>query len=150
MPESPRYLCTQGTLTEAYYILQKGAALNQKELPVGLLISDQIIEVTSNNHTSESTELLYSTRYKTSDFQRKSPYIIMLLSRMLIRTTLLQWLLYFCNTFSYYGIILLTSQLSIGQSESEPPTSQSDNMKDPSLYINVFITGLAGTQDSSF
>ncbi|PWA54795.1 General substrate transporter [Artemisia annua] len=142
VPESPRYLCTQGRLTEAYYILQKGAALNQKELPIGLLISDQIIKVTSNNDTSESTEKLYSTR-KTSDFQRKTPSIIMLLSHRLIRTTLLLWLLYFCNTFSYYGIILLTSQLSIGQSECEPPTLQSDNINDPSLYVNVFITSLA-------
>nr|GEZ28996.1 organic cation/carnitine transporter 7-like [Tanacetum cinerariifolium] len=145
VPESPRYLCTQGRLAEAQYILEKGAALNQKELPVGILISDMIKEVPKNDQLPEITQLPPLISNKTSDSQSKSPSIFMLLSPSLIRTTLLLWWLYFCNNFAYYGIILLTSQLSIGQSECDPPTLQSEFIKDPSLYVNVFITSLAAS-----
>nr|GEV79083.1 organic cation/carnitine transporter 7-like [Tanacetum cinerariifolium] len=143
VPESPRYLCTQGRLTEAQYILANGATLNCKDLPKGLLVSDHINESTNEGQSSESTTLISSTKNESNNCQRKPSSIVMLLSPNLIRTTLLLWLLYFGNTFSYYGIVLLTSQLSIGQSECDPTTLQSNNIEDPSLYVNVFITSLA-------
>ncbi|KAI3803179.1 hypothetical protein L1987_31328 [Smallanthus sonchifolius] len=143
VPESPRYLCTQGRLAEARRILENGSALNQKELPVGLLVSDHITTLTNENESSESTVLLSSMGSKTSSSQRSSSSILMLLSPKLIRTTLLLWFLYFANTFSYYGIILLTSQLSVPQSECDSHALRSENIKDPSLYVNVFITSLA-------
>lgn len=145
VPESPRYLCAQGRLPEARHVLENGAALNQKQLPIGLLVSDHITTLTNENESLESAMLLSSSRSKTS-----SSSVFMLLSPKLIKTTLLLWFLYFANTFSYYGIILLTSQLSIAQSECDSPTLHSENIKDPSLYVNVFITSLAGTLDPSF
>lgn len=143
VPESPRYLCTQGRLTEAHSILANGATLNCKDLPKGLLVSDHINESTNEGESSESTALLSSAKNESNNFQRNTSSIVMLLSPNLTRTTLLLWFLYFGNTFSYYGIILLTSQLSIGQSECDPTTLQSVNIEDPSLYVNVFITSLA-------
>jgi len=140
VPESPRYLCTQGRIAEARQILEHGAAMNQKELPVGLLVSDHIKIVTNGNEPSESTALLSS---KASSSQRSSSSILMLISPKLVRTTLLLWFLYFANTFAYYGIILLTTQLSAPQSECNSPSLRSENIKDPSLYTNVFITSLA-------
>ncbi|KAK1417070.1 hypothetical protein QVD17_26192 [Tagetes erecta] len=138
VPESPRYLCAQGKLSEARRILEKGATLNQKELPVGLLVSDHITTLTNDNESLENAPLLSSTKSET-----RSPSLFMLLSPKLIKTTLLLWFLYFANTFSYYGIILLTSQLSIGQSECDSPTLHSETINDSSLYVNVFITSLA-------
>ncbi|KAK1418348.1 hypothetical protein QVD17_27491 [Tagetes erecta] len=111
VPESPRYLCTKRRLTEAQNILNKGATLNQKQLPVGTLVSDHI-----------------KTSVKSSLFSD-------LLSPNLIKTTIPLWALYFGNTFSYYGIVLLTSQLSISQTESM--------IHDSSLYTNVFVNSLA-------
>ncbi|CAI9285444.1 unnamed protein product [Lactuca saligna] len=143
VPESPRYLSTQGRLTEACYILTKGAQLNKKELPEGLLVSDHVNKIETDDELSESSLLLSSIRNKTSDSQRRSSSVFMLFSPKLIRTTVLLWFLYFGNTFSYYGIILLTSQLSIGQSECEQPTLLAENIQDSSLYVNVFITSLA-------
>ncbi|XP_076910569.1 organic cation/carnitine transporter 7-like [Bidens hawaiensis] len=146
VPESPRYLLTRGRLTEARQVLMNGAALNRKELPVGLLVSDHIKAMFSEDdyESLESTVLLSSPRSKTSGSKTSSGSIFMLFSPNLIRTTLLLWFLYFANTFSYYGIILLTSQLSVGQSECEKSLSlHSENIKDPNLYVNVFITSLA-------
>nr|XP_043624275.1 organic cation/carnitine transporter 7-like [Erigeron canadensis]XP_043624276.1 organic cation/carnitine transporter 7-like [Erigeron canadensis]XP_043624277.1 organic cation/carnitine transporter 7-like [Erigeron canadensis]XP_043624278.1 organic cation/carnitine transporter 7-like [Erigeron canadensis] len=143
VPESPRYLCTNGRLTEAQYILEKGAALNNKKFPVGLLVSDHTKDLVYESQSPETTLLLSSMTNKIDDSQRNTPSVFMLLSPKLIRTTLPLWFLYFCNTFSYYGIILLTSQLSMAQSECDPLTLQSENIKDDSLYINVFITSLA-------
>lgn len=150
VPESPRYLSTQGRLTEACYILTKGAQLNKKELPEGLLVSDHVNKIETDDELSESSLLLSSIRNKTSDSQRRSSSVFMLFSPKLIRTTVLLWFLYFGNTFSYYGIILLTSQLSIGQSECEQPTLLAENIQDSSLYVNVFITSLAGIPDFFF
>ncbi|KAI7744573.1 hypothetical protein M8C21_015986 [Ambrosia artemisiifolia] len=143
VPESPRYLSTQGRIAEVRQILEKGAALNQKELPVGVLVSDHIKIMTIENEPSECTALLSPTRSTASSSQRSSSSILMLLSRKLVRTTLLLWFLYFANTFAYYGIILLTTQLSVPQSDCDSPSLRSENVQDPSLYINVFITSLA-------
>lgn len=150
VPESPRYFCTQGRLTDAQHILENGSALNQKELPKGLLVSDHINDMTNDCESLESTVLLSPMRNKTNNSQQSSTSIYMLLSPKLVRTTLLLWFLYFANTFSYYGIILLTSQLSMGQSECDPLTSQSETIEDSSLYVNVFITSLAGTRRFKF
>ncbi|GJS04115.1 organic cation/carnitine transporter 7-like protein [Tanacetum coccineum] len=140
---SPRYLCTQGRLTDAHYILANGATLNSKDLPKGLLVSDHINESTNEGQSSESTTSLSSTKNESNNCHKKTLSIVMLLSPNLTRTTLLLWFLYFGNTFSYYGIVLLTSQLSVGQSECDPTTLLSHNIKDSSLYVNVFITSLA-------
>ncbi|MFS7981527.1 putative major facilitator, sugar transporter, major facilitator superfamily [Helianthus anomalus] len=139
VPESPRYLSTQGRLAEAQRILDRGAALSRKELPVGLLVSDHI-KTKTNDDNNESLES------KTRTSQRSSSSVFMLLSSKLIRTTLLLWFLYFANMFAYYGIILLTSQLSTAQTDcgSGSPKSHSEtDIKDSSLYVNVFITSLA-------
>ncbi|GJU68171.1 organic cation/carnitine transporter 7-like protein [Tanacetum coccineum] len=47
VPVSPRYLCTQGRLTDAHYILANGATFNSKDLSKGLLVSDHINESTN-------------------------------------------------------------------------------------------------------
>ncbi|KAI3496298.1 hypothetical protein L1887_38655 [Cichorium endivia] len=132
VPESPRYLCTKGRLTEARYILDKGATLNQRDLPTGMLVSDQIHKADNDCHSS-----------KTMDVQRSVSSISMLLSPKLITTTLPLWFLYFGNTFSYYGIVLLTSQLSISKGECGVLASQPESIKEWSLYTNVFLTSLA-------
>lgn len=66
----------------------------------------------------------------------KSSFLLikMLFSATWYKTTILLWLLYFMNTYSYSGIIHLTSELN------------SQDITDPGFYRNVFIISLAGTQ----
>ncbi|KAL5540128.1 hypothetical protein UlMin_042352 [Ulmus minor] len=131
VPESPRYLCTQDRLADAQLILEKIALLNRAKLPSGRLVSDRTLDFNSID-----TPLLISSTQRSS--------ISLLFSSPLIRTTLLLWVLYFGNSFSYYGIILLTSELSAGSSKCQStPTLLSQNSQDTSLYRDVFITSLA-------
>lgn len=143
IPESPRYLCMKSRTTEAYNILQKGAVLNQQELPPGMLVSHSTSELNEEFASSEGANLL-SARRKTLISDSRTSNVSVIFSSKLIRTTLLLWLLYFGNTFSYYGIILLTSELSGGKSDCSTAAKHLKNSKDAGLYLDVFITSLAG------
>ncbi|XP_023739636.1 organic cation/carnitine transporter 7 isoform X1 [Lactuca sativa] len=135
VPESPRYLCMKDRLTAARDVLERGSTLNQRELPIGMLVSDQINKADHNEFHSLET---------LDDHRTTVSSISMLLSPKLIKTTLPLWALYFGNTFSYYGIVLLTSQLSISNSEcGNVIASQLESIQDSSLYTNVFVTSLA-------
>ncbi|KAM7477474.1 hypothetical protein LguiA_025687 [Lonicera macranthoides] len=140
-PESPRFLCMKGRTTEAHDILKNGALLNRKKLPHGILVSDDhITELNEDYGLLEDTHLISLIEKKP-----KNSSMVTIFSSKLIKTTLLLWFLYFGNMFSYYGIILLTSELSSDQSKcSSSTTLPLGNTKDASLYIDVFITSLAG------
>ena len=145
IPETPRYLCMKGRTSEAHTVLEKIASLNRTKLPPGILVSDQITDVNEEFSQSEDTNFLTSRIKVTKDSKTSSPSSsLVLFSSKLIRTTFLLWFLYFGNTFAYYGIVLLTSELSSGQSKCTSITSLSENIQDASLYINVFVTSLAG------
>lgn len=142
IPESPRYLCMKSRTTEAYNILQKGALSNQQELPPGMLVSHSTSELNEEFASSEDANLL-SARRKTLISESRTSNMSVIFSPKLIRTTLLLWLLYFGNTFSYYGIILLTSELSGGKSDCSTTAMHLKTTKDASLYLDVFVTSLA-------
>ncbi|XP_025693213.1 organic cation/carnitine transporter 7 isoform X3 [Arachis hypogaea] len=57
-PESPRYLCLKGRTTDAVNVLEKIARLNGRELPSGILVSDNQIELYDTGNPSEGTNLL--------------------------------------------------------------------------------------------
>lgn len=59
LPESPRFLCTQGRFEEAFTILQMGARINQNDLPKGELVyahGDQIAQVDAPTERNPNTE----------------------------------------------------------------------------------------------
>lgn len=154
-PESPRYLCMKGRTSEAMHILEKMARINRAKLPTGVLISDKRTELDENPHPSESTDLIHAQDKNTAvvdEVEAETGGIIAfskLLSPELIRSTLLLWMTFFGNAFSYYGIVLLTSELSAGSSKcmSEPMLMHS---VESSLYKDVFISSFAGRIIISF
>ncbi|KAL5578993.1 hypothetical protein UlMin_011435 [Ulmus minor] len=118
VPESPRYL----------------SLLNRAKLPSGRLVSDQTLDFNSID-----TSLLISSTQCSS--------ISPLFSSHLIRTTLLLWVFYFGNSFLYYGIKLLTFELSASSSKSQStPTLLSQNSQDklPGLILSGILVDRIG------
>ncbi|XP_073308365.1 organic cation/carnitine transporter 7-like [Primulina huaijiensis] len=141
--ESPRYLYMNGRITDAQNILRKMAAMNQKELPSGTLVSDQMAEPDEEFTASEDAHFLSAGKKNIAIYKRGFSSILTLLSSDLLKTTLLLWVVFFGNTFSYYGIVLLTSELSSGHIICSPINLHSHKLMDSSAYFNVFITSFA-------
>ncbi|CAN1167951.1 Organic cation/carnitine transporter 7 [Linum perenne] len=166
VPESPRYLCVKGMTKEANDIMKKIALVNCKSLPAGFLVPDN----TRNGHCNSIAEegpnpVVPSSSSSSSSLTSddvaapliSSPKKLMALNRLsgsasffrlfsknLIRTTLLLWVLYFGNSFAYYGIILLTSELGSWQSGcSSSSLLVGVPLGDNNLYVDTFITSLA-------
>lgn len=152
-PESPRFLILNGRTTEAQSVLEKIARMNRTKLPPGILVSDHQIELQENNPASEDTRLL-SPMEKNDAIPKATnsspgPFssLLVLLSPKLVRSTLLLWFVFFGNAFSYYGLVLLTSELNNGHSKCTPNKLHSENSQDVS-YRDIFITSFAGTMST--
>ncbi|PIN03606.1 Synaptic vesicle transporter SV2 (major facilitator superfamily) [Handroanthus impetiginosus] len=141
-PESPRYLFMKGRANEAVGVLEKIALVNRKQLPTSNLVSNhpslQMPE--EENFSSQETPLLSSIEDQTTTIRQWLKPLCQLFSLGLLRTTLLVWILGFVYTLSYYGLQLMISTLSSGQSGCPSLRIFSKN---DSLYVNIFISGLA-------
>lgn len=151
-PESPRYLCMKGRKSDALLVLESIARMNKKALPSGELTSDhkvEPVELSENANCSQAAQAEQTPKAGTSfgeDVAAKVKCIgslYKLLSPKLIRTTLLLWMGFFGNAFTYYGVILLTSGLSDGNSNCRSSTSHHSSKEGTRLYKDVFITSLA-------
>ncbi|CAK9229261.1 unnamed protein product [Sphagnum troendelagicum] len=175
VPESPRYLAAQGETTSAVKILQQMARMNQRSLPLGRLVvvgseeelrrisvAQQQQQATQEMMTEEEEEkiqfllpaedkgplaLLRQVNKETSPIGGVLSSFTTLLSPPLISSTILLWSVFFANAFTYYGLVLLTSQLS-GQgggcdtdlvASSTAVASTSDNTQ---LYRDVFVSSI--------
>ncbi|XP_077216811.1 organic cation/carnitine transporter 7-like isoform X2 [Tasmannia lanceolata] len=146
VPESPRYLCLKGRTTDAVHVLENIARVNQMSLPPGFLVSDHIMKLDGKCIPSEEAHLLAIERPEpptsvniesnTGGFTS----LFMLFSPKLIRPTLLLWVVFFGNSFSYYGLVLLTSELSNGNNHCNLNSSHPKDSNDVNLYRDVFIT----------
>ncbi|WOK92085.1 organic cation/carnitine transporter 7 isoform X1 [Canna indica] len=110
-PESPRFFCMRNR-DAAVTILEKMAKMNKMTLPNGMLTSDHKDEIGKKQHPSEAIPLLATIDEGTGNNIGFISTLYVLLSPKLIRTTLLMWIVSFGNAFAYYGIVLLTSELT--------------------------------------
>ncbi|KAM7273886.1 hypothetical protein ACFE04_028550 [Oxalis oulophora] len=144
IPESPRYLCMKGRTKEAHLLLKRMAKVNRSELPPGILVSDDALGLDEESPALEATQSHPSTTENTSTkFWSGCSSFFMLLSPKLIGTTIRLWILFFGISFSYYGVILLTSELSSMSNRCGSSVLLPNVPQDSSLYVNVFITSLA-------
>ncbi|XP_021834933.1 organic cation/carnitine transporter 7 isoform X2 [Spinacia oleracea] len=148
-PESPRYLCRRGRTDEAVEILERMAKLNQAELPPGILVSDpEVAKIT--DLPSEDARLLSPNKDENGTLDsldsnlQKGTSVFTLLSPQLLRSTLLLWVVFIGNAFAYYGLVLLTTELSNKNNTCTPTHTQSVSAKSADVnYKNVFITSFA-------
>ncbi|GAB2287618.1 Organic cation/carnitine transporter 7 [Dionaea muscipula] len=135
-PESPRYLSMKGRKDDAMKILEKMASVNGAELPRGILVSDYQVEEVNGPSSVAS-------KPKTSCCRVQGVQsLLKLLSRKLLRSTLLLWVVFFGNAFSYYGLVLLTTELTGGSSKcagNQARVTKSEVVN----YKDVFITSFA-------
>ncbi|KAM0848172.1 hypothetical protein ACQ4PT_054552 [Festuca glaucescens] len=148
-PESPRYLCAQNRMSDATLVLERISKTNQEALPPGILTYNHGIEVDHNAPTYEIDHLLPVKEKKCTDdnaMSSKSGSVAALrslLSQNLRRSTLLLWFVFYANTFAYYGLVLLTSQLSDANISCASGLRYVKSEQDASLYKDTFITSLA-------
>lgn len=148
-PESPRYLCRRGRTDEALEILERIAKLNQAELPYGILVSDhEVAKVT--DFPSEDAHLLSLNKDENGTHDsldsevRKGTSVFTLLSPPLLRSTLLLWVVFIGIAFSYYGLVLLTTELSNKDNNCTRTHTQAEAGKAADInYRNVFIASFA-------
>ncbi|KAK4854530.1 hypothetical protein QYF36_025424 [Acer negundo] len=143
-PESPRYLCMKGRTIDAHQILEKISLVNRANLPPGMLVSDDRTARQKEESSSAQDALPLSVTAKmTRKFKSSFSSFFMLFSPKLIWTTLLLWVLFFASAFAYYGVVLLTSELSSGESKCGSTVLHKEKSNSNSLYVDVFITSLA-------
>ncbi|KAG9450149.1 hypothetical protein H6P81_010114 [Aristolochia fimbriata] len=144
VPESPRYLCMKGRTTEAFHLLERVARVNRTKLPPGRLVSDHNM---GNAIPMENTVLLSVEDHEADEVEVKpeteGSSVLVLLSPKLLKSTLLLWMVFFGNAFSYYGLVLLTSQLSNRHKKCAPNGLALEKSHNANLYRDVFITSLA-------
>ncbi|CAK7339784.1 unnamed protein product [Dovyalis caffra] len=152
-PESPRYLCLKGQKNEAVKILKQIAKLNGKELPPGVLVAGNEIVLQGNNHLTESRGKDAAAAPPPPPPPPPPPKpkdsamgvfksVLVLFSPRLVRSTLLLWVVIFANAFSYYGIVLLTTELNDRSNTCHQTKKQSQKSADIN-YKQVFITSFA-------
>ncbi|KAI9390818.1 hypothetical protein POPTR_007G003000v4 [Populus trichocarpa] len=148
-PESPRYLCLKGRKNEALIILKKIAKLNGKELPPGVVVAGNEIELQGNNHLPESKDkdVCAAPPPPPPPKQKDSHMgvfksVLIIFSPRLVRSTLLLWVVIFANAFSYYGLVLLTTELNDRSNTCHQTKKQSQKPANIN-YKQVFITSFA-------
>ncbi|CAM6095034.1 unnamed protein product [Calypogeia fissa] len=127
LPESPRYLMMKGDGEGARKILQRIAKANGKSLPPGMLTLLPVDSVPISKHdqsTLPSEEVdtavdiggnAKQPSFKPSESSHAGVFdtFKLLFSPELKRSTLLLWFLFFANAFTYYGLVLLTTELQV-------------------------------------
>jgi len=137
-------------MSDATAVLERMANANQSALPPGILTYNRQTKFDHDTLASES-ECLLPVREKecTVDNAKSSESdslaaLRILLSRKLLRSTLLLWFVFYANSFAYYGLVLLTSQLSEANKSCASGVNVGLHQKVTNLYKDTFITSLAG------
>ncbi|VAI35969.1 unnamed protein product [Triticum turgidum subsp. durum] len=146
--ESPRYLCMKGRIADAVHVMETMARVNRVALPSGRLSAGHRVELHEMADSAESAQLVSARKSNPVDHASKPGIgglnaILRLLSPNLIRSTLLLWTVFLGLAFLYYGLVLLTSELSHGNricGSEGAVTAETTHSTDVNLYRNVFIT----------
>lgn len=162
VPESPRFLSIKGRTAEALLVLEKVARSNQASLPFGTLVVDhqrmELEEIRENPVSSEDDHLIVGNVKSETVLVREEDNkhtnkivesggfsaVVTLLSPDLAFSTILIWIVFFGNAFSYYGLVLLTSELHMDLTGCSPTAAHKSPPQNSNLYKSVLLTSFAG------
>lgn len=179
VPESPRYLAAKGETEQALKILQQMAKVNCRPLPQGRLVQTQPLlgdpddkgsssignvemgdigrirapdEVSLLEHSGNSGNMVVAKKTISSGLDQVFSNFTSLLSPPLLSSTLLLWSVFFANAFTYYGLVLLTSQLSGGDPNCRPEAAANiiSAASGDQLYRNVFVSSIGGRSPNDY
>ncbi|GBG25757.1 Solute carrier family 22 member 22 [Hondaea fermentalgiana] len=137
VPQSPRFLATNGQVDAAYQVLCRAARRNGKTLPANGSLRD--------SHGSDSGHGGMGNPLQVFKILR------VLFSRTFRVLTLFLWFIWFTNAFSYYGLVLMTTSLAV----EHDTTTNSDEVElycDPvtqspfetsNAFVSVFVATAA-------
>lgn len=121
VPESPRYLMVKGDVEGARRVLRQVAYTNRAPMPPGIL------------SLSKSSSMNLGKQVQNGNADGKTPTKVkqavsgvwelfrQLFSPELKLTTVLLWSFFFANAFTYYGLVLLTTQLPVASDSNGGP-----------------------------
>lgn len=149
LPESPRFHMVKNRPTDARRTLDRMAKLNRKSLPNGQLVANKrrpakegIVDV---DHNAEEGVRKEDLRQE----EKAGPFAVLgtLVSPPYLRSTALLWSVFFANAFTYYGLVLLTSELTggAGRCGEGAQVVQASTAGGDTFYRDIFITSFAGT-----
>ncbi|KQK14040.1 organic cation/carnitine transporter 7 isoform X2 [Brachypodium distachyon] len=150
-PESPRFLCAQNRMSDATLVLERISMTNQSALPSGVLtyhpqskvVHSTFVSETETDHFLPVTE----TERKDDDASSFKSGVVAALRKLLapelLRSTLLLWFVYYANSFAYYGLVLLTTQLSDANRRCPSRLQNAQRQEDANVYKDTFFTSLA-------
>lgn len=147
--ESPRYLCMKGRTNDATQVLTTMARINQVSLPTGKLVAGTHKAEEEEQELDELLPVASEPAEPIRDGNKIGGFnaVLKLLGPNLVRPTLLLWTVFLAQAFLYYGLVLLTSELSSGTRACEFKEGKEEihHVSDGNLYKNVFITSFGGT-----
>ncbi|GMH42001.1 hypothetical protein BSKO_09920 [Bryopsis sp. KO-2023] len=133
LPESPHYLLTKGEVQKAEAVLVKMARVNGTSLPAGRLAASKIVQHADSNSSSKLKNVYNSLAHGMKK----------IFSPALRRTSILLHYTWVTNAMTYYGLVLLTTELHaeendncVGDDKKEPNIDNSD-------YRDIFIATMA-------
>ncbi|KAG0568457.1 hypothetical protein KC19_6G020900 [Ceratodon purpureus] len=146
VPESPRYLMVKGDVEGARKVISQVAYINGAPVPTGSLSLAK-----SSHQTVDRSTVADGLDDKTKGskgIKGAWEIFLQLFSPELKLTTILLWTFFFANAFTYYGLVLLTTQLPV-KSHDKLISAEAECMPDGrpgtdvSSYKAVLITSLA-------
>lgn len=137
VPESPYWLFSKGRAKDAEHVLQTAAHYNSVNLK-GLQL-----RIPEEKHQDDIIHGRVSQHGLVQNARQVWASVSRIVSGQLKQTTKLLWFVWFANATLYYGLVLLTTNLSKQTEHGGHECKDGQAVFDSSEYFAVFVTALS-------
>ena len=121
VPPSPRYLLACGEVEQAFEVIESVAKQNCRRLPAGELVAFK------TDTSGEDSSLLCSEEGTARARSKIRGNILEMFSSKYLFTTLILLFFWFTTSFTYYGIVLFSTQFSVLNAHCSPASNATVN-----------------------